>query len=345
MATPTGRLIVSRVGNVLQTVALDVPVLIIGRAPESGLALKDPLVSRQHAELRAEPEGLLLTDLGSSNGTTVDGTRLLPHQPQLLRPGARIQIGPFELIYDAAPHPAEQPAEPDSLPGMIEPPGGGPGAAAGAAPAQPEGESLAGVWTPAAAVDDAQAESEPAPRAVAVAVLPTPPKEEPRPTFCAPLAEPAASAYLRDLPVIFQDADFLGRYLQIFEAIWEPLEQRQDHIAMYFDAHTCPAPFLPWLASWLDFSFNAHWPEARRRRLLAEAMELYRWRGTRDGLTHMIEVCAGLTPAITESADQPFVFTVTVTAPPGTDVDKDLIDELVRAHKPAWAGYKLEFIA
>ena len=342
MATPTGRLIVSRVGSVLQTLSLDVPVLIIGRAPESGLVLRDPLVSRQHAELRAEPEGLLLTDLGSSNGTTVDGTRLLPHQPQLLRPGARIQIGPFDLVYDAAPMRSEQPAEPANLPGMTEPPGGTPGAA-GDIPAQPEGESLAGVWTPAANVDSAQAALEPAGGAVAVAVLPTPPKEEPRPTFCASLAEGPASAYLRDLPVIFQDADFLGRFLQIFESIWEPLEQRQDHIAMYFDARTCPAAFLPWLASWLDFSFNAHWPEARRRRLLAEAMELYRWRGTRDGLTHMIEVCAGLTPAITESADQPLVFTVTITAPPGTNVDEDLIDELVRAHKPAWAGYKLEF--
>lgn len=336
MANPVGRLIVSRVGNVIQTLVLDAPVVIIGRAPESNLVLSDQNVSRRHAELRVEPEGLLITDLGSSNGTAVDGERLLPHQPHLLRPGARIQIGPFVLTYDSS-------TRSESDPGAIGPTDAG--APSGETPsgAPRDGEPLGSVGRVAHGQEAARAEPEPAGGMVAVAIRPGRPRPETRPTLCAPVAEGLYSSYLQYLPVIYQDADFLGRFLQIFESVWEPLEQRQDHIAMYVDPRTCPATFLPWLASWLELSFNAHWPESRRRRLLAEAVELYRWRGTRSGLTHLIEVCAGLTPEITEPDGQPFVFTVAIMAPPGAGVDRDLIEELVRAHKPAWAGYRLEF--
>jgi phage tail-like protein len=143
--------------------------------------------------------------------------------------------------------------------------------------------------------------------------------------------------------VIFQESDYLGRFLLIFESIWEPLEQRQDHVALYFDPRTCPASFLPWLASWLDLSLKAHWPEMRRRRLLEEALDLYRWRGTAYALVRIIEVCTGLTPEITEAPAQPLVFTVSITVPPGSSVDKDLIEDLIKEHKPAHAGYRLEF--
>ena len=114
---------------------------------------------------------------------------------------------------------------------------------------------------------------------------------------------------------------------------------------MYFDPHTCPASFLPWMASWLHLPFNPHWPEARHRRLLAQAMELYSWRGTRYGLIRMIEVCTGLTPEIRNSSSQPYVFHIRITMPPGASsetLDKALIEELIQAHKPAHAGYILE---
>ena len=81
--------------------------------------------------------------------------------------------------------------------------------------------------------------------------------------------------------------------LLIFEAIWEPLEQRQEHIAMYFSPSTSPARMLAWIAEWLNLELDPHWPERRRRELLREAMQLYWWRGTRYGLTRMLEVCTG----------------------------------------------------
>ncbi|MBP2647849.1 MAG: cya [Gemmatimonadetes bacterium] len=49
---------------------------VLGRGPSSDLPVPDPTISRRHAELRAENGFLEVTDLGSSNGTQVNGNRV-----------------------------------------------------------------------------------------------------------------------------------------------------------------------------------------------------------------------------------------------------------------------------
>jgi len=305
-----GQLLVEIQGNVVATLPLNLPVLTIGRTPDNGLSLPHPDVSRHHAEVRLTDDGPIFTDIGSSNGTVVAGVRLLPYQPLPLIDGLVIQIGPFFLTYRAS-----------------------------------HGEERGNVADAAPLVQEAPAASPPPPPLASLPPLPLLPTVKRRPTGPVPLARGPVSQYLRDLPVIFEsngDNDFLGRFLLIFESLWEPLEQRQDHLALYFDPRTTPATFLPWLAGWLSLAVDTHWPEERVRRLLAEGMDLYRWRGTAYGLTRMIEVCTGLTPQIGERAGAPFVFHVSVATPPGGSVDRDLIEGLILAHKPAHAGYLLE---
>jgi len=170
--------------------------------------------------------------------------------------------------------------------------------------------------------------------------------KEPRPTLPPLLLdEESPSKYLEQLPIIFHDSDLFRRMLLIFENLWEQLEQRQDFIEMYFDPRTCPASFLRWLASWFDVTVDPHWPEARTRALLLELIQLYQWRGTRYGLTRMLEVCAGVTPEITLSPSSPFVLKISVRLPQtGGDhgTNQQFIEELVKAHKPAHVGYVLE---
>ncbi|MFE6691202.1 FHA domain-containing protein [Streptomyces sp. NPDC057743] len=62
--------------------------LRIGRAPGVGLRLNHETVSRNHAELRSEGSGWMLRDLGSTNGTCVNGRRLV----------GEIQVGPGDHI-------------------------------------------------------------------------------------------------------------------------------------------------------------------------------------------------------------------------------------------------------
>jgi CheY-like chemotaxis protein len=54
-------------------------------------------VSRRHAEIQAQEQHLLVVDLGSTNGTRLNGHRLLPHEPYRLRHGDTLSIGLAEM--------------------------------------------------------------------------------------------------------------------------------------------------------------------------------------------------------------------------------------------------------
>lgn len=71
----------------------------IGRAPECELVLKDNRVSRRHARLAARDGVLVLTDLGSTNGTRVNGHRVTE---VVLGAGDRVQIGETSLVVETA---------------------------------------------------------------------------------------------------------------------------------------------------------------------------------------------------------------------------------------------------
>ena len=68
----------------------------IGRAGEAVLTVDDPDVSRVHAELSVTPAGITVRDLGSTNGTVVDGRRL-GEQPVPLTERSRLLVGSTTL--------------------------------------------------------------------------------------------------------------------------------------------------------------------------------------------------------------------------------------------------------
>ena len=70
--------------------------LLIGRHPDCHLVLSDPGVSRQHAEIRPAMGGHLLSDLGSANGTRVNGN---PETHRMLEPDDLVQVGSHILRY------------------------------------------------------------------------------------------------------------------------------------------------------------------------------------------------------------------------------------------------------
>lgn len=74
-------------------VKLPAGVLRVGRAPDCDVVIPSPRVSRHHAELSVEPGGLLVRDLNSTNGTTLDGR---PVREGHLRAGERVAFGGIE---------------------------------------------------------------------------------------------------------------------------------------------------------------------------------------------------------------------------------------------------------
>ena len=67
--------------------------IFIGRAPDCDVCLPHPSVSRVHAILERRPNGLLLSDYGSVNGTFVGGRRIT--EPVLIAERERVTIGPY----------------------------------------------------------------------------------------------------------------------------------------------------------------------------------------------------------------------------------------------------------
>ncbi|UCG38252.1 MAG: sigma 54-interacting transcriptional regulator [bacterium] len=70
--------------------------LTIGSRPESGLCLSDPTVSRRHAEVSRTAQGFLLQDLGSTNGTYLNGVRV---DRAYLRDGAVLTMGKTSMVF------------------------------------------------------------------------------------------------------------------------------------------------------------------------------------------------------------------------------------------------------
>ncbi|EYB66960.1 FHA domain-containing protein [Deinococcus phoenicis] len=172
------------------------------------------------------------------------------------------------------------------------------------------------------------------------------PLAPPRPGLPAPLAEGSASVYLDYLPAMFSESEFLARYLLIFQSIWEPLQHRQDHLDMYFSPATAPERLLGWFAAWLGLEVDPHWPEARKRQWLREAMHLLRWRGTRYGLMRALEIGCGVTPQITENAGGPYSVTVTLPEPDEatSGTTRGDVERLVARHLPAHVRYELRYV-
>ncbi|MCP3144962.1 FHA domain-containing protein [Pyxidicoccus xibeiensis] len=73
--------------------------VIVGRQPPAAVMLEDDSVSRRHAELEAGPSGVTVKDLGSANGTLLNGEPLGP-EPVPLEPGDQLQFGVVEMSFD-----------------------------------------------------------------------------------------------------------------------------------------------------------------------------------------------------------------------------------------------------
>ena len=75
------------------TIPLAIPKFKIGRGEGCQLRPNNDLVSREHAEFEVGADTVTVQDLGSRNGTDVNGKKLAPQQPQALKNGDLIKVG------------------------------------------------------------------------------------------------------------------------------------------------------------------------------------------------------------------------------------------------------------
>jgi hypothetical protein len=95
------RLIIVHEGETTRPQNLEKKSLIIGRTDENDVVLPAKGVSRRHARLDKTATGWQVTDLGSTNGTFLEGSKLLPDVPEAWEVGETLRVGPYHLQWQA----------------------------------------------------------------------------------------------------------------------------------------------------------------------------------------------------------------------------------------------------
>ena len=160
------------------------------------------------------------------------------------------------------------------------------------------------------------------------------------------------------LPALYQDDDFAQRFLSGLDEVLAPVFSTLDNFDAYLDPWLTPDDFLSWLAGWVGIALDDGWDVARRRAIVARAVELYRMRGTASGLAGQVEIQTGGTVEIVENgatswsvdpggelpgSPEPLVV-VRVTVPDPKALDTQRLDALVTAAKPAHVLHRIEIV-
>ncbi len=101
------QLLVVRGRSAAEIIKLEEGVTIVGRHDECHLKIKSSQVSRQHCHLFEKKGLLLVKDLGSANGTFVNGKRV--KEQQVLEVGDELTIGDVQLRVERIGQPTEAP--------------------------------------------------------------------------------------------------------------------------------------------------------------------------------------------------------------------------------------------
>ncbi|PZV13993.1 MAG: phage tail protein [Pseudanabaena sp.] len=183
-----------------------------------------------------------------------------------------------------------------------------------------------------------------------------------------------SSLYLDFLPDTYREVDFVGRMLKIFEETLEPDVQIFDSLWAYLDPMLAPETMLPFLAQWVGWDIEPTLGIERQRYLIKQAMQIYRWRGTRRGLRFYIHLFTGLPldehlpeaekhismleitgrgfvigEAIlgnnaSTGGGRPFHFVVRIRNDLQNSLDLPLIRRIIEREKPVFCTYDLEII-
>ncbi len=170
-----------------------------------------------------------------------------------------------------------------------------------------------------------------------------------------------AVSWIDHLPAIFRSSDseshFLERYLGIFQTFYEELDWEIEDMCTRFDPESAEHDFLKWIASWLHIRDAGIWTDEQLRRLVMNAVRLYRIRGTKEGLSDIIELYTGEKPFIIEGFNIKEMadsipngkmllemyggnpYTVTVLVKPGNDLE--VIRRLAQEMMPITAELNL----
>lgn len=174
------------------------------------------------------------------------------------------------------------------------------------------------------------------------------------------LVAPLPSPYplIDYLPAVYAGDQFTVRWTAAMDDVLATLINRIDCIHGYVDPLLAPDDFVPWLASWFGVLLDDSWSMSAQRAVIAEAVDLFRMRGTMAGLRRHLDVVVDGDVEITESGGTSWsirprpeppndvdhwVFVVVRPRDPGT-ISEAAVEAVIRASKPVHVAHRLEVV-
>jgi len=76
--------------------------IVLGRSGETDVSIPEYSISKRHCLFDFEPEGIKISDCGSTNGTIVDGERIQVGEQRIVKDGTRVSLGRFAFAFRSA---------------------------------------------------------------------------------------------------------------------------------------------------------------------------------------------------------------------------------------------------
>jgi phage tail-like protein len=161
------------------------------------------------------------------------------------------------------------------------------------------------------------------------------------------------------LPGVYHDDNFAQRLTSAFDDGLAPVICTLDNLEAYFDPELAPSDFVELIAAWVGLAIDETWSLDQLRTFVAQAVRLYRWRGTVRGLARHVALYTGGEPEIIDSggvawsatpdaalpgSPEPHL-TVRVRVDDPAAIDVRRLDAIVAAVKPAHVPHQLEVLS
>ena len=96
---------------------------------------------------------------------------------------------------------------------------------------------------------------------------------------------------------------FLTRFMGIFQSIYVDLEDQIDYTPVKYDVDRANKDFLDWIADWLSVKDASIWGEKKLRKIIKEAVNIYKMKGTKRAIAKIVQEYSGMEPIIVEQFD------------------------------------------
>lgn len=101
-------------------------------------------------------------------------------------------------------------------------------------------------------------------------------------------------ALVDQLPAVYQEDDFVRRFVGAFDDALAPVLLTLDRLECYVDPRLAPADFLSWVGEWVGIELDEAWDLPQSREIVAGAASLHRRRGTAPGIDAAVRLALGL---------------------------------------------------